>query len=99
MCCLQAWVIAAIDFTLLHHGGNLCCWLFLQGVSSHPLEESAIQMAYFQADGIPKELRVWRGRLETIPSATMLAMQADESGFDFEPDTASFEEQSQQALA
>ena len=56
-------------------------------------------MAYFQADGIPKELRLWRGRLETIPSATMLEMQADESGFDFEPDIASFEEQSQQALA
>lgn len=91
--------MAASCFTLLHHGCNLCFWAFLQGVSSHSLEDSAIQMAYFQADGIPKELRLWRGRLETIPSATMLAMQADESEFDFEPDTSSFEEQSQQALA
>lgn len=56
-------------------------------------------MAYFQADGIPKELRLWRGRLGTLPSATMLAMQAAESGFDFEPDTAASEEQSQEALA
>lgn len=56
-------------------------------------------MAYFQADGIPRELRLWRGRLETLPSATMLAMQAAESGFDFEPEHASLEAQPQEALA
>ena len=55
-------------------------------------------MAYFQADGIPRELRLWRGRLETLPSATMLAMQAAESGFDFEPEHASLEAQPQEAL-
>lgn len=58
-------------------------------------------MAYFQTDGIPRELRLSRGRLETLPSAAMLAMQAAESGFDFEPDNASEIEQShgQAALA
>ena len=56
-------------------------------------------MAYYQADGIPKELRLWRGRLDTLPSATMLAMQEAETAFDFEADTASLEGQSQQALA
>ena len=71
----------------------------LQGVSPHELEWHSIQMAYFQADGIPRELRLWRGRLETMPSDIMLAMQEDESDFDFEPDSPSFEQQSQQALA
>lgn len=80
----------------------ICRYLLLgllQGVSPHELEWNAIQMAYFQADGIPRELRLWRGRLETLPSAIMLAMQEDESDFDFEPDSPSLEQQSQQALA
>lgn len=55
-------------------------------------------MAYFQADGIPRQLRLWRGRLRTLPSATMLAMQEAESEYDFEPDSV-LEQQSQQALA
>ena len=56
-------------------------------------------MAYFQADGIPRELRLWQGRLASVPSPTMLAMQLENSQYSIEPEADLLEQQSQQALA
>ena len=52
-------------------------------------------MAYFQADGIPKELRLWRGRMMSVPSPTMLTMMEEDTEYEFEPDSELTEKQTQ----
>ena len=52
-------------------------------------------MAYFQADGIPRELRLWRGRMVSVPSPTMLTMLEDGTEYEFEPDTEHTQQQLQ----
>lgn len=67
----------------------------LQGVASQiSLDWTSIQLAYFQADGIPRELRLWQGRLAMPPSQTTPQEQQIvlESG-------SALRNQSQQALA
>ena len=71
----------------------------VQGLSPDFMAWNAIQMAYYQADGIPKELRLWRGRLAQMPSATMIAMEAEDRQYTLVPDAGLSNEQSQQALA
>ena len=75
--------------------------LLLQGVSMQSLNKSAVEMSYFQSDGIPRELRLCRNRFTSLPSATMLAVQIEAIGEDDEDesDARSGFVQQQQGLA